>query len=153
MSSVAQVVSESVEHFRPKVPLIGMDWGEGMANWAEKKSGTIKIQRTGDDEVKYIDHYEVEYRTQRRPMGACRRGLPELSVADWPPWLFFGLVCRAKIVNNAEAAALRARCEAAAIALGLIKGDAQERFRIWEFGHNGWWLTKEIDAEFNGHLI
>jgi len=42
--SVTQVVRDSVEHFRPKVPLIGMDWNEEMANWAEKKSGTIKIR-------------------------------------------------------------------------------------------------------------
>jgi DNA polymerase I-like protein with 3'-5' exonuclease and polymerase domains len=42
--SVTEVVRESVEHFRPYVPLIGMDWSEEMANWAEKKSGTIKIR-------------------------------------------------------------------------------------------------------------
>ena len=42
--SVTQVVRESVEHFRPFVPLIGMDWNEEMANWAEKKSGTIKMR-------------------------------------------------------------------------------------------------------------
>ncbi len=44
ISRVTQVVRESVEHFRPYVPLIGMDWGEGIANWADKKSGTIKIR-------------------------------------------------------------------------------------------------------------
>jgi hypothetical protein len=44
VSSVTQVVRESVEHFRPYVPLIGMDWNAEMANWAEKKSGTIKIR-------------------------------------------------------------------------------------------------------------
>jgi hypothetical protein len=44
VSSVTRVVTESVEHFRPKVPLIGMDWNEEMMNWAEKKSGTIKIR-------------------------------------------------------------------------------------------------------------
>jgi len=44
VSSVTQVVRDSVEHFRPYVPLIGMDWNEEMANWAEKKSGTIKIR-------------------------------------------------------------------------------------------------------------
>jgi hypothetical protein len=44
VQSVAQVVRDSVEHFRPYVPLIGMDWNEEMANWAEKKSGTIKIR-------------------------------------------------------------------------------------------------------------
>ena len=44
VSSVTEVVRDSVEHFRPYVPLIGMDWSEEMANWAEKKSGTIKIR-------------------------------------------------------------------------------------------------------------
>lgn len=44
VSSVTPVVRESVEHFRPYVPLIGMDWCEGMHNWAEKKSGTIKMR-------------------------------------------------------------------------------------------------------------
>ena len=44
VSSVTEVVRDSVEHFRPYVPLIGMDWNEEMANWAEKKSGTIKIR-------------------------------------------------------------------------------------------------------------
>ena len=33
-----------VESFRPQVPLIGMDWNPEMANWAEKKGGTIKIR-------------------------------------------------------------------------------------------------------------
>jgi hypothetical protein len=42
--SVTQAVRDSVEHFRPYVPLIGMDWNEEMANWAEKKSGTIKVR-------------------------------------------------------------------------------------------------------------
>jgi len=42
--SVTVIVREAVEHFRPYVPLIGMDWCEGMNNWAEKKSGTIKMR-------------------------------------------------------------------------------------------------------------
>jgi DNA polymerase I-like protein with 3'-5' exonuclease and polymerase domains len=42
--NVTAVVREAVEHFRPYVPLIGMDWNEEMANWAEKKSGTIKMR-------------------------------------------------------------------------------------------------------------
>jgi len=42
--SVTRVVTESVEHFRPKVPLIGMDWCEGMNNWAEKKSGATQVK-------------------------------------------------------------------------------------------------------------
>jgi len=44
VSSVTEVVRESVEHFRPYVPLIGMDWCEGMNNWAEKKSGATQVK-------------------------------------------------------------------------------------------------------------
>jgi hypothetical protein len=44
VSSVTQVVRESVEHFRAYVPLIGLDWCEGMNNWAEKKSGATQIK-------------------------------------------------------------------------------------------------------------
>ncbi len=44
VSSVTQVVRDSVEHFRPYVPLIGMDWFEEMKNWAEKKSGSRQIR-------------------------------------------------------------------------------------------------------------
>ena len=42
--SVTEVVRGSVEHFRPYVPLIGMDWGEGIHNWAEKKSGVKQVK-------------------------------------------------------------------------------------------------------------
>jgi len=42
--SVTEKVRESVEHFRPYVPLIGMDWGEAIHNWAEKKSGTHQVE-------------------------------------------------------------------------------------------------------------
>ena len=43
---VTKAVQESVEHYRPYVPLIGMTWNESMANWAEKKGGskTVKIR-------------------------------------------------------------------------------------------------------------
>ena len=44
VSSVTQVVRDSVEHFRPYVPLIGMDWFEEMNNWAEKKSGATQVK-------------------------------------------------------------------------------------------------------------
>ena len=44
VSQVTAVVTEAVEAFRPKVPLIGLDWNEEMMNWAEKKGGTIKIR-------------------------------------------------------------------------------------------------------------
>jgi hypothetical protein len=43
VSRVTPIVREVVESYRPKVPLIGMNWNVEMANWAEKKSGTIKI--------------------------------------------------------------------------------------------------------------
>lgn len=53
---VAQVVCNAVEHFRPKVPLIGMKWCKAMANWAEKKGG----DKNNDNvvEVKY-DHEKM----------------------------------------------------------------------------------------------
>ncbi len=44
VANVTAAVTQAVEAFRSKVPLIGVDWCEGMANWAEKKSGTIKIR-------------------------------------------------------------------------------------------------------------
>jgi hypothetical protein len=44
VSSVAPVVREVVESYRPKVPLVGMDWGEGLRNWGEKKSATKQIK-------------------------------------------------------------------------------------------------------------
>jgi hypothetical protein len=103
--------------------------------------------------VKYIDHYEIEYRPDDGPWQRVAEVYPKYRWRLVRLWLLLGLSYRAKIVNNAEAAALRARCEAAEIALGLIKGDAHEQFRIWKWHHNGWWLTKEIDAEFNGSLI
>lgn len=46
VDAVSTVVHDVVESYRPKVPLIGMTWNEGMANWAEKKGGakTLKIR-------------------------------------------------------------------------------------------------------------
>lgn len=40
------VVREGVEHFRPQVPLIGMDWCRGALNWAEKHGSfdVVKIR-------------------------------------------------------------------------------------------------------------
>ena len=37
VNRVAQKVTESVEHFRPYVPLIGMDWCLRASSWADKK--------------------------------------------------------------------------------------------------------------------
>jgi hypothetical protein len=37
VDKVEQVVKESVEFFKPKVPLIGIDWFTNMKSWAEKK--------------------------------------------------------------------------------------------------------------------
>jgi DNA polymerase I-like protein with 3'-5' exonuclease and polymerase domains len=44
VSRVTPVVRQVVESYRPKVPLIGMDWCEGMNNWAEKKSGATQVK-------------------------------------------------------------------------------------------------------------
>ena len=103
--------------------------------------------------MKYIDRYEIECRRDGGPWERVAEVYPQYRWRTVRIWLLLGLTCRAKIVNNAGAAAVRARCEAAEIALGLIKGDAREHFRIWKWHHNGWWLAREIDAEFNGSLI
>jgi DNA polymerase I-like protein with 3'-5' exonuclease and polymerase domains len=44
VGQVTTVVTEAVEAFRPKVPLIGLDWNEEMMNWAEKKSGAAQVK-------------------------------------------------------------------------------------------------------------
>ncbi len=103
--------------------------------------------------MKYIDRYEIEFRRDAGPWERVAEVYPDYRWRAARIWLLLGLACRAKIVNNAKAAAVRARCEAAKIALGLITGDSREEFRVWECGHNGWWPTKKIDAEFNGSLI
>ena len=44
--TIVEVVRESVESFRPKVPLIGITWHKEMQYWAEKKgtAQTVKIR-------------------------------------------------------------------------------------------------------------
>ena len=103
--------------------------------------------------MKYVDHYEIEARNEDGTWECVAQVYPDYQWQTGRLWLLFGLVCRAQIVNKAPAAALRARCKATDIALALTQGTADERFRLWEYGHNGWWLTREIDAEFTGHLI
>jgi len=44
VKQVTTVVTEAVEFFRPKVPLIAMDWNEEMCSWAEKKSGSKQVK-------------------------------------------------------------------------------------------------------------
>jgi len=46
VEKVTGAVTNAVESFRPKVPLIGMTWNEAQDNWAEKKGGskTVKIK-------------------------------------------------------------------------------------------------------------
>lgn len=103
--------------------------------------------------MRYVDRYEIEYRRDDGPWERVAEVYPKYRWRTVRLWLLLGLICRAEIVNNAQAAALRARCEAAEIALGLIKGDPREQFRIWKWHHNGWWLAKELDGEFDGGLI
>jgi hypothetical protein len=43
VSQVTEAVKESVESFRPQVPLIGMTWNESQDNWAEKKGGSVTV--------------------------------------------------------------------------------------------------------------
>ena len=46
VQTITAAVRETVESFRPRVPLIGMSWFERMDNWAEKKAGeqVVKIR-------------------------------------------------------------------------------------------------------------
>lgn len=41
---VTEKVRETVESYRPQVPLIGMTWNEAQANWAEKKGGSVTVK-------------------------------------------------------------------------------------------------------------
>jgi hypothetical protein len=41
---VAQAVKAGVESYRDKVALIGMTWNKEMANWAEKKGGSVTLK-------------------------------------------------------------------------------------------------------------
>lgn len=45
----AEIVRETVESFRPQVPLIGMKWCLDMENWAEKKGGDDNIMHVTYD--------------------------------------------------------------------------------------------------------
>jgi hypothetical protein len=44
VTSITQAVRDTVESFRPQVPLIGMTWYEEMENWAEKKGGAAPVR-------------------------------------------------------------------------------------------------------------
>jgi hypothetical protein len=44
VETVATVVRDKVESFRPKVPLIGMTWNKAQENWAEKKGGSVTVK-------------------------------------------------------------------------------------------------------------
>jgi len=50
---VAEAVAETVESYRPQVPLIGMKWSKMMENWAEKGAGCeiVHIKPPEDDAV------------------------------------------------------------------------------------------------------
>ena len=41
---VAMAVKAGVESYRDKVALIGMTWNKEMANWAEKKGGSVTLK-------------------------------------------------------------------------------------------------------------
>lgn len=44
VTKVTQKVRESIESYRPQVPLIGITWNEAQANWAEKKGGSVTVK-------------------------------------------------------------------------------------------------------------
>ena len=99
----------------------GLERRDGQLGREEERPRS-QDSRTGDDEVKYVDRYEIEYRRDDGPWERVAEVYPKYRWRTVRVWLLLGLICRAKIVNNAEAAALRARCEATEIALGLING-------------------------------
>lgn len=54
LDEVSEVVRETVESYRPQVPLIAMEWSKRLDNWAEKGAGTEVIhiapsEETNDD--------------------------------------------------------------------------------------------------------
>ena len=57
--------------------------------------------------MKYVDHYEIESRNESGKWEHVAAVYPNYQWRTGRLWLLFGLVCRAKIVNNAGAAALR----------------------------------------------
>jgi hypothetical protein len=103
--------------------------------------------------VKYIDHYEIDYKYHGgkwEPVGSV---YPHYQWRIIRPWFFLWLICWPKIVNNAKAAALRARCQATDAALALIGGDKRDHIRIWRWVRKGQKLTKHIDSQFDGYMI
>ena len=44
VSKVTAAARNTVESYRPKVPLIGLTWNESMDNWAEKKGGSVTVR-------------------------------------------------------------------------------------------------------------
>jgi hypothetical protein len=103
--------------------------------------------------VTYIDHYEIEYRRQGDDWEHVGDVYPMYQWRIVRPWHFLWLVRRPRIVNNALATALRARCQATDAALALIGGDARDHYRVWRWDRRGSRLTKQIDSQFDGQLI
>ena len=50
IQKVTEAVRESVESYRPYVPLIGITWNEAQANWAEKKGGSLTVKISYEQE-------------------------------------------------------------------------------------------------------
>ena len=103
--------------------------------------------------MKYIDHYEIQYRRHGGDWEHVGNVYPHYEWRIARPWFFLGLISRPTIVNSALAAALRARCQATDAALALIAGDARDHYRIWRWERRGRQLTKHIDGQFDGYLI
>lgn len=51
VDEVADVVAETVEFYRPQVPLIGMKWFKKLENWGEKGSGSDMVHIKPDEEL------------------------------------------------------------------------------------------------------
>lgn len=102
--------------------------------------------------MKYIDHYEIEYRRHGGEWELVGNVYPGYQWRSTRPWFFLGLICWPRIVNNAAVAALRARCQATDVALALSAGDMRDHCRIWRWERKGRSLTKHSDSQFDGYL-
>lgn len=103
--------------------------------------------------MRYIDHYEIEYKRRGGDWEHVGNVHPGYQWRVVRPWFLLFFFAWPKIVNNATAAALRARCQATDAALALIGGDARDQYRIWRWECRGRRLTRHIEGRFDGHLI
>lgn len=97
--------------------------------------------------MKYIDHYEIEYRRQGGSWEHVGNVYPDYHWQIVRPWYLLGLVRRPKLVSPATAA-LRAHCRSLDVAFALTDKSGQDQFRIWQWDRCGGRLTRHF---LDGH--